>query len=136
LDSFSLNGTPADSRDEFLTVAEVAQLLRLDQQTVRNWIDQGSLRAIRVGARRVRIRRADLDAFLMEASAPDATNGAQLAPEAEAQSASDGRAELEQVLDRARAALDSGGDHELAEALRDLAETASRLARAVEQRTN
>jgi excisionase family DNA binding protein len=40
---------PADSRDEFLTVAEVAQLLRLNQQTVRNWIDQGSLPAIRVG---------------------------------------------------------------------------------------
>jgi excisionase family DNA binding protein len=40
---------PADSRDEFLTVAEVAQLLRLNQQTVRNWIDQGSIPAIRVG---------------------------------------------------------------------------------------
>jgi excisionase family DNA binding protein len=92
---------PADSRDEFLTVAEVAQLLRLNQQTVRNWIDQGSLPAIRVGARRVRIRRTDLDAFLMEASGPDATNGAQPAPEAEAQSASDGRAELGQALDRA-----------------------------------
>jgi excisionase family DNA binding protein len=112
----------------------VAQLLRLSPQTVRNWIDQGSLPAIRVGARRVRIRRGDLDAFLMQASGPDATNGAQPAPDAQAQSVSDGRAELGQVLDRARAVLDGGGDHELAEALRDLAETASRLARAVEQR--
>ena len=33
-------------------------LLRLNQQTVRNWIDQGSLPALRVG-RRVRVRRAD-----------------------------------------------------------------------------
>jgi excisionase family DNA binding protein len=104
------------------------------RETVRNWIDQGSLPAIRVGARRVRIRRTDLDAFLMEASGPDATNGAQPAPEAEAQSASDGRTELGQALDCARAALDGGGNHELAEALRDLADTASRLARAVEQR--
>jgi hypothetical protein len=72
----------------------------------------------------------------MEASGPDATNGAQPAPEAEAQSASDGRAELGQALDRARAVLDGGGDHELAQALRDLADTASRLARAVEQRPN
>jgi hypothetical protein len=27
--------------EEFLTVAEVAELLKLNQQTVRNWIDQG-----------------------------------------------------------------------------------------------
>jgi len=50
-------------QEEFLTVAEVAELLKLNQQTVRNWIDAGSLPAIRVG-RRVRIRRADLDRIL------------------------------------------------------------------------
>ena len=49
-----------DSAETFLTVAEVAGLLRLNQQTVRNWIDQGSLPAVRVG-RRVRIKRSDLD---------------------------------------------------------------------------
>ena len=120
---FSLNGMLADSRDEFLTVAEVAQLLRLNQQTVRNWIDQGSLPEIRVGARRVRIPRADLDAFLMEASGANATNGAQDAPEAEAQSASDSRAEFGRVLDRARGVLDGGSDQELAEALRELVDS-------------
>jgi excisionase family DNA binding protein len=46
--------------DEFLTVAEVAQTLRLNQQTIRNWIDQGTLPAVRIG-RRVRITRADLE---------------------------------------------------------------------------
>jgi len=46
--------------EEFLTVAEVAELLKLNQQTVRNWIDQGSLPAVRVG-RRVRIKRSDFD---------------------------------------------------------------------------
>jgi excisionase family DNA binding protein len=51
--------------DPFLTVAEVAELLKLNQQTVRNWIDQGSLPAVRVG-RRVRIRRADLDRILAQ----------------------------------------------------------------------
>ena len=35
--------------ESFLTVAEVAELLKLNQQTVRNWIDQGSLPAVRVG---------------------------------------------------------------------------------------
>jgi excisionase family DNA binding protein len=46
--------------DEFLTVAEVATTLRLNQQTIRNWIDQGTLPAVRIG-RRVRITRADLE---------------------------------------------------------------------------
>ena len=50
----------SDYDESFLTVAEVAELLRLNQQTVRNWIDAGSLPAVRVG-RRVRIKRSDLD---------------------------------------------------------------------------
>jgi excisionase family DNA binding protein len=49
--------------DEFLTVAEVAELLKLNQQTVRNWIDKRQLPAIHVG-RRVRICRSDLEQFL------------------------------------------------------------------------
>src|SRR5205807_8308911 len=53
------------SEDTFLTVAEVAELLKLNQQTVRNWIDQGSLPALRVG-RRVRIRSSDLNRLLEE----------------------------------------------------------------------
>jgi excisionase family DNA binding protein len=44
-------------------VAEVAGILKLNQQTVRNWIDQGSLPALRVG-RRVRIRREDFQALV------------------------------------------------------------------------
>jgi excisionase family DNA binding protein len=52
-----------DSADSFLTVADVASLLKLNQQTVRNWIDQGSLPAVRIG-RRVRIKRSDLDRIL------------------------------------------------------------------------
>ena len=49
--------------EAFLTVAEVAELLKLNQQTVRNWIDQGSMPAIRIG-RRVRIKKSDLDRVL------------------------------------------------------------------------
>jgi excisionase family DNA binding protein len=49
--------------EEFLTVAELAAILKLNQQTVRNWIDEGSLPAFRVG-RRVRIRRSDFDRFV------------------------------------------------------------------------
>ena len=53
--------------DEFLTVADIARILKLNQQTVRNWIDQGYLPALRVG-RRVRVRRTDLDRLLEKSS--------------------------------------------------------------------
>jgi excisionase family DNA binding protein len=51
------------STPQLLTVAEIAAILRMNQQTIRNWIDAGSLPAIRIG-RRVRVRRADFDALL------------------------------------------------------------------------
>jgi excisionase family DNA binding protein len=58
---------PGNLEETFLTVAEVAELLKLNQQTVRNWIDQGRLPALRVG-RRVRIRRSDFERVLAESS--------------------------------------------------------------------
>jgi excisionase family DNA binding protein len=94
--------------DSFLTVADVAELLKLNQQTVRNWIDQGSLPALKVG-RRVRIRRSDLDRVLEQgrttsvgaprASGPNAQDFwsgapvgvAEIDPEAETAAASNGR---------------------------------------------
>lgn len=53
----------SDPEETYLTVAEVAETLKLNQQTVRNWIDQGSLPALRVG-RRVRIKRSDFERIL------------------------------------------------------------------------
>ena len=58
--------TLGEPEESFLTVAEVAEKLRLNQQTVRNWIDAGSLPALRVG-RRVLIKRSDLDRILEDA---------------------------------------------------------------------
>jgi excisionase family DNA binding protein len=56
----------ADEVEEsYLTVAEVAATLKLNQQTVRNWIDAGTLPALRVG-RRVRIKRSDFERILEE----------------------------------------------------------------------
>ena len=57
---------PSNMEESFLTVADVAELLKLNQQTVRNWIDQGSLPALKVG-RRVRIRRSELERVLQQA---------------------------------------------------------------------
>ncbi len=50
--------------DELLTVKDVAGWLRLNPQTVRNWIDRGDLEAVRVGSRRVRIARSELERFV------------------------------------------------------------------------
>jgi excisionase family DNA binding protein len=62
----------ADAEESFLTVAEVAELLKLNQQTVRNWIDQGSLPAVRVG-RRVRIKRSDFERVIAQSATTPAT---------------------------------------------------------------
>ena len=45
---------------ELFTVDETAALLKVNAQTVRNWIDRGELPALRVGGRRVRIQRTAL----------------------------------------------------------------------------
>ena len=72
-----------ETEQYYLTVAEVAELLRLNQQTVRNWIDQGSLPALRVG-RRVRIKRSDLDRLIAEGyNAGSNTGGHDAGPNAE-----------------------------------------------------
>lgn len=47
--------------DDSLIVAEVASILKLNKQAVRNWIDQGKLPALHIGPR-VRIRRSGFDA--------------------------------------------------------------------------
>jgi excisionase family DNA binding protein len=70
--------THMDPDESYLTVAEVAETLKLNQQTVRNWIDQGLLPALRVG-RRVRIKRSDFQRVLEQSysggSAPAAGAG-------------------------------------------------------------
>lgn len=58
------HSTPHHSEDRYLTVAEVAERLRVNRQTVRNWIARGQLGAVRVGTRRVRVPQAELDRFL------------------------------------------------------------------------
>jgi excisionase family DNA binding protein len=60
------------STEEFLTVAEVAGRLRLNEQTVRNHIDAGKLPAFRIG-RRVRVARSDLHRFVQSGYSRAAT---------------------------------------------------------------
>src|SRR5256885_10217019 len=72
-----------EPEETYQTVAEVAETLKLNQQTVRNWIDQGSLPALRVG-RRVRIKRSDFERVLEQGySGASASAGAERGVSAE-----------------------------------------------------
>lgn len=51
--------------DEWLSVEEVAQILKMDEETVRRWIRNRQLKAYRFG-RDLRIRREDFDEFVKE----------------------------------------------------------------------
>ncbi len=53
------------SMSRFLTIAEVAEQLRVNQKTVRRWIDSGQLQAYKLG-RQWRISERDLQHFLRE----------------------------------------------------------------------
>ncbi|OIQ89617.1 helix-turn-helix domain protein [mine drainage metagenome] len=55
------------SRLEFLTVAQAAEELHVTERFIRKLIAAGDLRAVKVGARVVRIRRTDLDDLLRPA---------------------------------------------------------------------
>ena len=84
--------------DEYLTVNEIGEHLKLNPQTVRNWIDQGRLPAVRIG-RRVRIRRADVDRLLTQGTT------ATVEPQPETIAPSEALEQLTQALERARRLL-------------------------------
>ncbi len=56
------------SDQSLLTVPQVAAELQVTSQTIRNWIDHGTLPAVRIG-RAFRVRRDAVDALLERASA-------------------------------------------------------------------
>ena len=53
--------------DEWLTVQEICDYLKVSDQTVRRWIKAGALPATNLGGKAgYRVRSADLEAFLEE----------------------------------------------------------------------
>jgi len=52
--------------DELLTVEQVAAELQLHPDTVRRYIRERKLRAVRLSSTNMRIRRSELDRFLKE----------------------------------------------------------------------
>ena len=111
--------------DEFMTVYEVAELLKLNQQTVRNWIDRGELRAIRVGPRRIRVLRSDLDAFIAGSTTAGPSRHEAEVTQVEEVNTAEELARLRLQLDSAAAEEDPA---RLAQALTEIAESARGLA--------
>jgi excisionase family DNA binding protein len=52
--------------DELLTVEQVAERLQLHPDTVRRYVREGKLRAVRLSSTALRIRSSELDRFLKE----------------------------------------------------------------------
>lgn len=50
--------------DPWLTLAEIAEGLRMSPATIRSWISKGTLRAMRAGQRKWLVRRSELDRML------------------------------------------------------------------------
>ena len=55
---------PAPEDDPWLTLAEIADELRMSPATIRSWISKGTLRATRAGQRKWLVRRSELDRMI------------------------------------------------------------------------
>lgn len=52
------------TQQRFYTTDEVAKLLQVDPETVRRYVRSGSLKAVKLGGKFIRIDKADLDIFI------------------------------------------------------------------------
>ena len=111
--------------DEYLTVKEIADRLKLNEQTVRNWIDDGKLPAVRIG-RRIRIRRVDLDHVLAQGATVE------IAPPASTVAPAKAIEQLTQALKRARRLLDRPSGARRAELIDGLQQLTGAIAAAVQ----
>ena len=63
------NPNPAPDEDPWLTVPQVSEELKLHPATVRVWINNGRLAAVRAG-RTWRVRRSEVDRALLSDASP------------------------------------------------------------------
>lgn len=57
-----------DKLSEYLTLSEVSKLLKVHPNTLRNWDNNGTLKAIRIGERKIRrYKKDDVIKFLEKA---------------------------------------------------------------------
>jgi len=55
--------------EELLTTEDIAKELKYHIETVRKWIRQGKLKAVRINKKEYRVKRSELDRFLAEKQA-------------------------------------------------------------------
>ena len=115
-------------QDTSLTVQEIAALLKVNTQTVYNWIDSGTLRGIRIGSRRVRVRETELERFIRAGGDLGKDVGEAPDPAAVA------REELGEALLTAATASRRDDDATLIATLRDLSTAVEALAVVIDQR--
>ena len=60
-----INGVSIDNLPDLLTVAEVADLLRVSKLTIKRWVKRGKLPAIRINARGDRRYRKEAVLWLL-----------------------------------------------------------------------
>ena len=74
-----VDGDPDTPDDPWLTLAEIAEELRMSPATIRSWISKGTLRAMRPGQRKLLVRRSELDRMLRgeDMDGPDVEPGAE-----------------------------------------------------------
>jgi len=67
-DNHSEKPTDISPTLELLTLAETAAILKVSRKAVSTWIHQGALSAVRLGPgkRLIRIRRCDLEDFIIQ----------------------------------------------------------------------
>ncbi len=57
------------NEEKYLTLTEVSELLKIHPNTLRNWDTNGTLKAIRIGVKKVRrYRQSDINKFLMDSN--------------------------------------------------------------------
>ena len=61
-----IKGVSPNNPNELLKIKQAAQDSNVHENTIRNCIRDGRLPAVRLGARVIRIRRADLDALFTD----------------------------------------------------------------------
>ena len=52
------------SRDDILTINEVAKTLKVSKRTVYRWVDSGDLKVARIGRKTYRVFESDLRKFI------------------------------------------------------------------------
>ena len=55
--------------EEYLTLTEVCDLLKVHPNTLRNWDKNGTLKAVRIGIKRIRrYRKTDIQKFIKDSN--------------------------------------------------------------------